>query len=90
MTGFVRTVGVVLAQQPQICARNRVRPSALWAFGDQHGCGVIGVLTDIERLFYFPAGGGAVRGPGGATVPYPEQVVNVRRGFGGDNVWNCW
>lgn len=37
-----------------------------------------------------PAGGGAVRGPDGATVPDPEQLVNVRGGFGGDNVWICW
>ncbi len=37
-----------------------------------------------------PARGGAVRGPDGATVPDPEQLVNVRGGFGGDNVWICW
>ena len=51
--------------------------------------GMVGVLTDLDEVSMFPAGGGAVRGPGRATVPYPEQVVNVRRGFGGNNVWIC-
>jgi len=48
---------------------------------------MVGVLTNLDVVSMFPAGGGTVRGPGRATVPYPEQVVNVRRGFGGDNNW---
>jgi hypothetical protein len=71
------------------CAAASFRPSALWACGDQHGCGVVGVLTDLDDLSIVPAGGGAARGPGGGTVPDPEQLVNVRMGFGIDNNWIC-
>lgn len=71
-------------------ATGLIRPSALRACGDQHGIGVLGVLTRLGLWPNVPAGGGAVRGPGRRTVPDPEQLVNVRGGFGGDNVWICW
>lgn len=81
MTAFVRTDVVI---DTVVCGV-LIRPSALWACGDQHGCGVVGVLTDLDALSIVPAGGGAAREPGGATVPDPEQLVNVRIGFGSDN-----
>jgi len=44
--------------------------------------GVIGVLTDLERSSYFPAGGGAVRGPGRRLYHTPNRLSMYGGGLG--------
>jgi len=73
---------VLRAQEPQICANHRTRPSALWACGDQHGCGVVGVLTNLDFSSISRSGAVLLAGPTERLYQTPNSLSMYGVGSG--------